>query len=65
MSVGAVTPACAQIKHFEITADERFLLCAREVLGKPVLEIMPLSAPCPDTPENLRKSLLKLGVTIF
>jgi Tfp pilus assembly protein PilF len=65
MSVGAVTPACAQIKHFEITADERFLLCAREVLGKPVLEIMSVSAPCPDTSENLKKSLQKQGVSIF
>ncbi len=45
LCIRAVPQASAQIKHFEITADEGFLLCAREVLGKPVLEKISCGSP--------------------
>jgi hypothetical protein len=66
--IGAVPQACAQVNHIRITDDERFLLCASQVLGKPVLgyslgHISNVS--CPDTPQDLHKSLQQNGVSIF
>jgi hypothetical protein len=58
-----------EIKHYGMTNEDRFFLCARQLLGKPVLfnnaTEQYASLPCPADAESLRQALQQAGLSLF
>ena len=64
-------PAAAQVKHFGLTATDRFRFCAANVFGKLILTDLErddlLGSICHDgeAPETLEKNLLSKGISVL